>query len=268
MERMRELTVVLPTYNEKDNLPRIAEAILSQPLDLSLLIVDDNSPDGTGEVADRLAEQDERIHVLHREGKGGLGTAYLAGFRYAMDRGAQYLFEIDADFSHNPDDLPRLYEAAAGADAAVGSRYVKGGGCEGWSWFRWMISRGGNLYTKIVARTKTVDTTAGFRCYSRRVLEALMALDRIDARGYAFQIEMTFVAEALGFRIVEVPIIFTERVGGESKMSGNIFWEGLKVVWGLRRKYADLLKARPGERPGEHAGERAGKHAGGQPEAG
>ena len=243
-DRMRELTVVLPTYNEKENVRKIAEAILSQPLDLSLLIVDDGSPDGTGDIADEMAAADPRIRVMHREGKGGLGTAYLAGFRYAIDRGAEYLFEIDADFSHNPADLPRLYEAASKADAAIGSRYVKGGGCEGWSWFRWMISRGGNLYTKIVARTRTTDTTAGFRCYTKRVLEALMALDRIDARGYAFQVEMTFVAEALGFEITEVPIIFTERVEGESKMSGNIFWEGLKVVWGLRRKYRDLLKAK------------------------
>lgn len=241
-DRMHELTVVLPTYNEKDNVRGITEAILSQPLDLGVLIVDDNSPDGTGAIADEMAAADDRIRVLHREGKGGLGTAYLAGFRYAIDRGAEYLFEIDADFSHNPADLPRLYEAARNADAAIGSRYVKGGGCEGWSRFRWMISRGGNVYTKVVARTRATDTTAGFRCYSKRVLEAIMALDRIDARGYAFQIEMTFVTEALGFKIVEVPITFTDRVVGESKMSGNIFKEGLKVVWGLRRKYADLLK--------------------------
>ena len=242
-DRMHRLTVVLPTYNEKENVRRISEAILAQPLeDMGLLIVDDGSPDGTGDIADEMAAANPRIRVMHREGKGGLGTAYLAGFRYAMDRGAEYLFEIDADFSHNPADLPRLYEAASKADAAIGSRYVKGGGCEGWSWFRWMISRGGNLYTKIVARTKTTDTTAGFRCYTKRVLEALMALDRIDARGYAFQVEMTFAAEALGFKIVEVPITFTERVEGESKMSGNIFWEGLTVVWGLRRKYRDLLK--------------------------
>ncbi len=239
---MRELVVVMPTYNERENLEKIVAAILSQPLDLSVLIVDDNSPDGTGEIADRLAAADARVEVLHREGKGGLGTAYRAGFRYALERGAQYLFEIDADFSHNPDDIPRLYEAARGADAAVGSRYVKGGGCEGWSLFRWMISRGGNLYTKVVARTRTVDTTSGFRCYTRRVLETI-PLDRVTSQGYAFQIEMTFVAEALGFRVVEVPIVFTERRGGESKMGFDIIWEGLRVVWGLRRKYADLLRS-------------------------
>ncbi len=239
---MREIVVVIPTYNERENLEPIVGAVLDQPLDLSVLIVDDNSPDGTGEIADRLAAEDPRVEVLHREGKGGLGTAYKAGFRYALDRGARYLFEIDADFSHNPDDIPRLYQAARSADAAVGSRYVRGGGCENWNAFRWMISRGGNLYTKLVARTRTVDATSGFRCYSRRVLEAI-PLDRVTSQGYAFQIEMTFLAEILGFHIVEVPIIFTERRGGESKMDSTIFWEGLRVVWGLRHKYADLVKA-------------------------
>ncbi|MBC7247428.1 MAG: polyprenol monophosphomannose synthase [Actinobacteria bacterium] len=238
---MREIVVVMPTYNERENLERMVAAVLAQPLDLSILVVDDNSPDGTGEIADRLAAGDERVEVLHRPGKSGLGTAYRAGFRHALQGGAQYLFEIDADFSHNPDDIPRLYAAAREADAAVGSRYVRGGGCENWSLYRWMISRGGNLYTKLVARTRTVDTTSGFRCYTRRVLEAI-PLDRVTSQGYAFQIEMTFVAEALGFRIVEVPIIFTDRKGGESKMSADIFWEGLRVVWGLRRKYADLLR--------------------------
>ncbi len=240
MQKMSEIVVIIPTYNEKENVERIVAEVLSQPLDISVLIVDDNSPDGTGEIADRLAESDPRVHVLHREGKQGLGTAYIAGFRYALERGAQYCFEIDADFSHDTRDIPRLYDAATKADAAIGSRYIKGGGCENWSIFRWMISRGGNLYTKLVARTKTVDATSGFRCYSRRVLEAI-DLDRVDARGYAFQIEMTFVAEALGFRLVEVPIIFTDRMGGKSKMDADIFWEGLKVVWNLRKKYRDLL---------------------------
>jgi len=236
---MRDLTVVLPTYNERENIESIVAAILRQPLDLSVLIVDDNSPDGTGEIADRLAAEDGRVEVLHRQGKEGLGTAYRAGFRYALERGAEYCFEIDADFSHNPDDLPRLYEAARDADAAVGSRYIKGGGAPDWSLLRWLISRGGNLYTKLVARTRTVDTTSGFRCYSRRVLETI-PLDRVTSQGYAFQIEMTFVAENLGFRVVEVPIMFVDRKGGESKMDSDIFWEGLKVVWGLRKKYADL----------------------------
>jgi dolichol-phosphate mannosyltransferase len=237
---MRELVAIIPTYNERENIEGIVEAILRQPLDLSVLIVDDNSPDGTGEIGDAIAERDVRVEVLHRQGKEGLGTAYRAGFRYALDHGAQYCFEIDADFSHNPDDLPKLYDAASDADAAVGSRYIKGGGSSDWSLFRWMISRGGNLYTKLLARTKTVDTTSGFRCYSRRVLETI-PLDRVTSQGYAFQIEMTFVAEALGFKVVEVPIIFTDREGGESKMSSDIFWEGLKVVWGLRKKYRDLL---------------------------
>lgn len=232
--------MVIPTYNERENLENIIEAVIGQPLDLSILIVDDNSPDGTGEIADAVAQRDERVEVLHREGKQGLGTAYRAGFRFAMERGAQYLFEIDADFSHNPDDIPRLYASAREGDAAVGSRYVKGGGCENWSAFRWLISRGGNLYTKLVAYTSTVDTTSGFRCYSRPVLEAI-DLDRVDSQGYAFQIEMTFVAEVLGFRIIEVPIVFTDRKGGQSKMDADIFWEGLKVVWNLRRKYSDLL---------------------------
>ncbi len=239
---MPDLTVVLPTYNERENIERMVERILAQPLDLGLLVVDDNSPDGTGEIADRLAAADGRIEVLHRRGKEGLGTAYRAGFRHALERGAEYCFEIDADFSHNPDDLPRLYEAACRADAAVGSRYVKGGGAPDWSFFRLLISRGGNLYTRAVARTKTADTTSGFRCYSRRVLEAI-PLERVTSQGYAFQIEMTFVAEALGFRIAEVPITFVDRKGGESKMDSAIFWEGLRVVWDLRRKYRDLRRA-------------------------
>jgi dolichol-phosphate mannosyltransferase len=238
---MREITVVIPTYNERENIERIVDAVLRQPLDLSILIVDDNSPDGTGEIADAIAEREPRVEVLHRGEKQGLGTAYKEGFRYAMERGACYLFEIDADFSHNPDDIPRLYAAAREADAAVGSRYVKGGGCRNWSAFRWMISRGGNLYTKMVARTRTVDATSGFRCYSREVLEAI-PMERVTSQGYAFQIEMTFLAEILGFEVVEVPIIFTDRKGGESKMSADIFWEGLRVVWNLRRKYADLLE--------------------------
>jgi dolichol-phosphate mannosyltransferase len=236
---MREIVAVMPTYNERENIEKMVAAILRQPLDLSVLIVDDNSPDGTGEIADALAEKDDRIEVLHRQGKEGLGTAYRAGFRYALQNGAQYMFEIDADFSHDPDDLPRLYEGALQGDAAVGSRYVKGGGTQDWSIFRWVISRGGNLYTKLLTRMKTIDATAGFRCYSRRVLEAI-PLDRVTSQGYAFQIEMTYVTEALGFRIVEVPITFGEREGGQSKMTSNIFWEGLKVVWGLRRKYSDL----------------------------
>ncbi|MHB8780774.1 MAG: polyprenol monophosphomannose synthase [Candidatus Geothermincolia bacterium] len=236
---MREIAVIIPTYNERENIESITQAILEQPLDLSVLIVDDGSPDGTGDIADAMSERDERIHVLHRSGKQGLGTAYIAGFRYALERGAQYCCEIDADFSHDPGDLPRLVEAARQADVAIGSRYVKGGGCKNWSAMRWMISRGGNVYTKLVARTKTNDTTAGFRCYTKRVLEAI-DLDRIDARGYAFQIEMTYVTEALGFRITEVPITFTDRIDGESKMDSGIFVEGLKVVWGLRSKYRDL----------------------------
>lgn len=239
---MRKIVAVIPTYNERENIEGIVAAVLAQPLDLSVLIVDDNSPDGTGGIADSMAAADDRVEVLHREGKQGLGTAYRAGFRYAMSKGAEYMFEIDADFSHNPNDLPRLYAAAREGDAAVGSRYVKGGGSSDWSLFRWMISRGGNLYTKILARTKTVDTTSGFRCYSRRVLEAI-PLDRVTSQGYAFQIEMTFVAERLGFEIIEVPITFTDREGGESKMDSKIFWEGLAVVWGLRRKYADLRKS-------------------------
>ena len=238
---MREIAVVIPTYNERENIEGIVEAVLRQPMDISVLVVDDNSPDGTGDIADAIAGRDDRVEVLHRQGKEGLGTAYRAGFRYAMDRGAQYLFEIDADFSHNPDDIPRLYAAASESDAAVGSRYTKGGGCSNWSIFRWMISRGGNLYTKLVAHTRTVDTTSGFRCYTRRVLEAI-PLDRVTSQGYAFQIEMTFVAEALGFQVVEVPITFTNREGGKSKMDSGIFWEGLKVAWNLRRKYADLIR--------------------------
>lgn len=231
--------VIVPTYNEKDNIADIVEKILSQPLDITILIVDDNSPDGTGVIADSLSEADARVKVLHRKRKEGLGTAYIAGFKYAMRNGADFMFEIDADFSHNPDDIIKLGEAVQNADLVVGSRYIKGGGTENWKMSRWLISRGGNLYTKIMARTDTTDTTSGFRCYRRKVLEAI-DLDKIDARGYAFQIEMTFVTEKLGFKVIEIPITFTDRMDGKSKMSFNIFFEGLVVVAGLRRKYRNL----------------------------
>jgi len=231
--------VVLPTYNERDNLrhalDRIREAAEGHSLQLHTLVVDDDSPDGTGELADELAATYPDVSVLHRGGKEGLGKAYIAGFRHAMgELDAQLLFEMDADLSHDASYLPhfvRLVEG--GADVVLGSRYVKGGGVENWTLLRKGISRGGCLYARTILGLPYRDLTGGFKCFRRRVLEAI-DLDTIDAKGYGFQIEMTYRAHQLGFRIVELPIIFVDRKIGESKMSNDIVVEAMKNVWKLR----------------------------------
>ncbi|MGZ4199066.1 MAG: polyprenol monophosphomannose synthase [Thermoleophilia bacterium] len=231
-------TVVLPTYNERDNLQhaleRIREVADGHDLQLHTLIVDDNSPDGTGELADRLAGEYPDVEVLHRSGKEGLGKAYLAGFRHALAGGADLLFEMDADLSHDASYLPhfvRLIEQ--GADLVIGSRYVRGGGVENWTLSRKAISRGGCLYAQTVLGLPYHDLTGGFKCFRRRVLEAI-DLDAIDTKGYGFQIEMTYRAHRLGFHIVELPIIFVDRKVGESKMSNDIVVEAMVNVWRLR----------------------------------
>ena len=230
--------VVLPTYNERDNLrhalERIREVADGNALQLRTLIVDDNSPDGTGALADELATQYPDIEVLHRAGKEGLGKAYIAGFRHALAQGADLLFEMDADLSHDASYLPhfvRLIEA--GADLVLGSRYVKGGGVENWTLPRKVISRGGCLYAQTVLGLPYHDLTGGFKCFRRAVLEAI-DLDAIDTRGYGFQIEMTYRAHRMGFRVVELPIIFVDRKVGQSKMSNDIFVEAMVNVWRLR----------------------------------
>lgn len=224
--------VVIPTYNEKDNLEPIVTAIWRY-LDTDILVVDDGSPDGTGAIADRLAAADRRLHVLHRTGKQGLGTAYVAGFRFAIERGYQRVCEMDADFSHAPWDLPRLVFAADDADLVIGSRYVKGGCTVGWDFKRRLLSRGANLYTRLVLGSGVRDNTAGFRCFHTEAL-ARLDLSAISAQGYAFQIEMAFRMVRAGFRVREIPIHFVDRRVGKSKMDSKIAREALLLVPKLR----------------------------------
>ncbi len=217
--------LVLPTYNEADNIEAFAEAVLSKlPPTARVMIVDDNSPDGTGEIADRLAAQHDAITVLHRPRKEGLGPAYIAGFRRALAEGAGLVLEMDSDFSHDPAYLPRLLEAGARADLAIGSRYVPGGGVGDWSALRRAISRGGSAYARLVLGLRVHDLTGGFKCFRREVLEAI-DLDSVQSRGYAFQVEMTYRAIQRGFEVVEVPIVFRERRAGKSKMDRSIVAE-------------------------------------------
>jgi dolichol-phosphate mannosyltransferase len=220
--------LVLPTYNEADNIARFLDAVRPKlPGSARILIVDDNSPDGTGEIADRLAAEDERVSVLHRARKEGLGPAYIAGFRQALAGGAGLVLEMDSDFSHDPAYLPRLLEAAERADLVLGSRYVDGGGVSDWSALRRAISRGGSAYARLVLGIGVRDLTGGFKCFRREVLEAI-DLDSVESRGYAFQVEMTFRAVQRGFRVAEVPIVFRDRQAGSSKMNRAIVAE---AVW-------------------------------------
>jgi dolichol-phosphate mannosyltransferase len=232
--RTPDVWVILPTYNEAENLERIVRDVLEHlPESRRVLIVDDNSPDGTGEIADRLAAADESIGVLHREHKEGLGPAYLAGFRVALDGGAERVIEMDADFSHDPSFLPRLIEATENADLAIGSRYVPGGGITDWGPMRRFISRGGSAYARVALGLPIQDLTGGFKCFRRIVLETIN-LDTIEARGYAFQVETTYRAIRAGFRVVEVPIVFKDRTDGTSKMSKGIIAEAMWRVPAMR----------------------------------
>jgi len=224
--------VVVPTYNERDNLAPIVRAI-SAYLDTDILVVDDGSPDGTGDIADGLAAADPRVHVLHRAGKQGLGTAYLAGFRFAFERGFERVCEMDADFSHAPWDLPRLVHASADADLVIGSRYVRGGCTIGWDFKRRLLSRGANLYTRLVLGSGIRDNTAGFRCFRTTALQQI-DLAAVSAQGYAFQIEMAFRVVRAGLRVREIPIHFVDRTAGKSKMDGKIAREALLLVPKLR----------------------------------
>ena len=224
--------VIIPTYNEKENIEAIARKVFSLPGDFQVLVIDDGSPDGTAGIVKGLqAEFPERLHLLERSGKQGLGTAYLTGFRWSLDHGYDYVFEMDADFSHNPDDLLRLYAACAeqGADLAVGSRYCHGVSVVDWPMSRIIMSYYASAYVRTILNMKVYDTTAGFVCYTRRVLETI-DLDAVQMKGYGFQIEMKYSAYRLGFRIQEVPIIFTNRQLGTSKMSSGIFGE---AFWGV-----------------------------------
>lgn len=227
--------VVIPTYNERETLPAIVEAVLGLPGGWRVLVADDSSPDGTGELADELAEEHERMSVLHRPRKEGLGPAYVAAFREALARPeVEFVGQVDADFSHDPADLPRLLEGTSEAGLAIGSRYVPGGRTEGWGLRRRVLSRWGNAYVRAVLKAPVRDLTAGFRMWRRAALESI-DLDDVNTRGYGFQIEMACRALAAGHRVVEVPICFTERRAGKSKMSGSIITEALLLPWKLRR---------------------------------
>ncbi len=226
--------LVLPTYDEAENIEPFVEAVLAKlPSSARVLIVDDDSPDGTGQIADRLAELHENVAVLHRPRKEGLGPAYIAGFRQALAEGAGLVLEMDSDFSHDPAYLPRLLEAAQGADLVLGSRYVPGGGVRDWGPLRRAISRGGSAYARLVLGLDVLDLTGGFKCFRREVLEAI-DLDSVQARGYAFQVELTYQAIRRGFKVVEVPIVFRDRQAGSSKMDGSIVVEAAWKVPMLR----------------------------------
>lgn len=225
--------VCLPTYNERENLPLLVEAVHAVVPDVHLLVIDDNSPDGTGRLADELAGRDPRIHVLHRARKQGLGRAYIAGFEWALARPYELVFEMDCDFSHQPRYLPEFIQAAAQYDLVLGSRYMPGGGTDDWTWQRRLVSRAGNSYAQTLLGMPFRDLTGGFKCFHRRVLEAL-PLDDVVSNGYVFQIELTWRAVQLGFTIGEVPIQFPDRTRGESKMTGGIVWEAMRNVWRLR----------------------------------
>jgi dolichol-phosphate mannosyltransferase len=226
--------VIIPTYNERENLPRIVPQILQQDPRLEVLVVDDNSPDGTGKLAAALAAEDPRIHVLHRAGKLGLGTAYVAGFRWALEGGYDYVFEMDADFSHDPRHLPTFLEEIAYADLVIGSRYLnRRVTVVNWPMSRLMLSYCANVYARRVTGLKLWDSTGGYKCYRRAVL-AEIDLDRVRSNGYSFQIEMSFRAWRKGFRIREITITFSDRSEGHSKMSGRIVREAVWMVWRLR----------------------------------
>lgn len=245
-----DCVVIIPMYNERENASAIIDAVMAQPHPMDVLVIDDGSPDGTAQIVkDKMVQYPGRVNIIERQGKQGLGTAYIAGFRWALDNGYEYIFEMDADFSHNPADLMALYKACAegNADVAVGSRYITGVNVVNWPMGRVLMSYFASKYVRLITGLPVKDTTAGFVCYRRRVLETI-ELDKIRFKGYAFQIEMKFTAYKCGFKIVEVPIIFVNRVLGESKMNSSIFGEAVFGVIRLKtsswfRKYPQAHKS-------------------------
>ncbi len=226
--------VIVPTYNERDNVVRLVEQVLAQDERIDMLIVDDGSPDGTGAIADEVAEQNSRVHVLHRPRKMGLGTAYLTGFKWALERQYEFILEMDADFSHDPAHLPQFFDAATNADLVLGSRYREGKvTVVNWPMTRLFLSYMANIYARAVTGLPLYDGTGGFKCFRRKVLEAI-DLNAVKSNGYAFQIEMSFRAWHKGFRLVEIPIVFVDRTEGQSKMSNKIIREAVWMVWRLR----------------------------------
>jgi dolichol-phosphate mannosyltransferase len=243
---MNQTLVVVPTYNERENLPPLVQRLLALPVPVDLLVVDGNSPDGTGKLADELAAGHPSIHVLHLTGKSGLGPTYIAAFRWALERGYEFVFEMDGDFSHNPDDIPMFLEAARDAELVLGSRYLNGIRIINWPLSRLMLSKSAAKYVQVITGMRITDPTGGYKCFSRRALQAIK-FEEIRSNGYSFQIEMTHRLWRQGMRIVEVPIIFTERAQGHSKMSGHIISEALLMVW--RLYFQNKLRRRPAIQP-------------------
>jgi dolichol-phosphate mannosyltransferase len=237
---MLKALIIVPTYNERENVEALLLAIFANVPTAEVLIVDDNSPDGTGAIADRAAASDPRVHVMHREGKQGLGSAYVAGFRYALERDYEAVFEMDADFSHNPESLPVFLREIENADLVLGSRYLYGVTVVNWPLKRLILSYSANVYSRVITGMRVKDLTGGFKCFRRRVLESI-DWSRVRSDGYAFQIEITFKAWRKGFRIREIPILFVDRKAGESKMSRRIVYEAAWMVWRLR--LLDLIGA-------------------------
>jgi len=236
--------VIVPTYNERENLPALVEAVLKLPVEVELLIVDDNSPDGTGKLADELATRNPRLHVLHRKEKSGLGRAYCAGFAWALERDYEFIMEMDGDFSHNPNDIPAFLEAAKNADLVIGTRYSNGIRVINWPLKRLMLSMAAAQYVRIITGMPITDPTGGFKCFRRRALQSIN-LDEVRSNGYSFQIEMSHKIWRQGMRIAEVPIVFTDRFQGTSKMSGQIVWEAVWMVWRLLAQNGFRRRPRP-----------------------
>jgi len=225
--------IVVPTYNEAENIPRLIPEILEKDPSLEVLVVDDGSPDGTAVLVREIMKVNPRVHIIQRSGKMGLGTAYVAGFRYAIEHGYAFVFEMDADFSHRPVEIPKFLTAVANADLVIGSRYINGVRVLNWPMQRLLLSYSANVYTRFMTGLPVHDATGGFKCYRRSVLEAI-DLDRIKSNGYAFQIEMSYKAWKKGFRLIEIPIVFFDRTSGVSKMSKNIIFEAVFMLWTLR----------------------------------
>src|SRR6266850_6642631 len=245
---MNKTLVVVPTYNERENLPPLTQRLLALPTPVDMLVVDDNSPDGTGKIADELAVKHPSIHVLHRNEKNGLGRAYIAGFNWALEHGYEFVFELDGDFSHNPDDIPMFLEAAKEADLVLGSRYLNGIRIINWPLSRLILSKSAAKYVQIITGMPFTDPTGGYKCFRQRALEALN-LDDVRSNGYSFQIEMTHRLWSQGMKVVEVPIVFTDRFQGHSKMSGHIVREAVFMV--LRLWFQNKMRRRPtGTPPG------------------
>jgi len=232
-EALMDKLVIIPTYNERENIEPMIEKLLGLPYGLDVLVVDDNSPDGTAAIVEEWRKKSERVHLLRRPGKMGLGSAYREGFRFALDRGAEYIFEMDADFSHDPGAIGEFLSAVQDADIVLGSRYLNGVTVVNWPLSRLILSYSANVYTRLVTGLPLADATGGYKCFRRRALEGIR-LDRVTSEGYSFQIEMSFRCWKRGFRIKEIPILFVDRRAGVSKMSRRIIWEAAGMVWRLR----------------------------------